>query len=215
MVEKQKKTIDVAEKFKEMIEKSPKRNFIQSVDIAVKFRDIDFKKSENKINLTVTLPKGVGKEQTVGIFAEGDRYVEAKKITDKVFKKDDINALKDSKRKLRKIANECAFFISQQDLMGLIGKTWGTVLGPRGKIPQILPPNTPIAPIFERLKKSIAVTSKKSNVVYAKIGNENMHTEDLMANYTYLMEKITEKVDASKIAAVYIKTTMGHPIRLQ
>jgi len=214
MVEKEKKTVNVAEKFKEMIEKSPKRNFVQSVDVAIKFKDIDFKKPENKIDLTVALPKGPGREQIIGIFAEGDRFVEAKKITDKVFGKDDINSLKNSKRKLRKIANECAFFMSQQDLMGLIGKTLGTILGPRGKIPKILPPNAPIAPIFERLKKSIQVTSKKSNVVYAKIGNEKMPAEDLMANYNALMEEITAKIDKKKIAAVYLKTTMGHPVRI-
>jgi len=214
MVEKEKK-INVAEKFKEMIEKSSKRNFVQSVDMAIKFRDIDFKKPENKINLMIALPKGPGKEQTIAIFAEGDRLVEAKKITDKVFGKNDINTLKDSKRKLRKIANECAFFISQHDLMGLIGKTWGTILGPRGKIPQILPSNAPIAPIFERLKRSIQVVSKKDNVVYAKIGNEKMLVEDLIANYDTVVENIVEKVNKNKIAAIYIKTTMGQPVRTQ
>ncbi|NCN65126.1 MAG: 50S ribosomal protein L1 [Candidatus Altiarchaeum hamiconexum] len=214
MVEKEKK-INVAEKFKEMIEKSSKRDFVQSVDMAVKFRDIDFKKPENKINLIIALPKGPGKEQTVGIFAEGDGLVEAKKITDKVFGKNDINGLKDSKRKLRKIANECAFFMSQQDLMGLIGKTWGTILGPRGKIPQILLPNAPIAPIFERLKRSICVVSKKGRVVYAKIGNEKMPADDLIANYNTVVENIAEKVDKKKIAAIYIKTTMGRSVRTQ
>ncbi|OQX18955.1 MAG: 50S ribosomal protein L1 [Candidatus Altiarchaeales archaeon A3] len=214
MVEKEKK-INIEEKFKEMIEKSPKRNFVQSVDMALKFKDIDFKKPENKINLMIALPKGPGKEQTGGIFAEGDRLVEAKKITDKVFGKNEINSLKDSKRKLRKIANDCAFFLSQQDLMGLIGKTWGTILGPRGKIPQILPPNAPIAPIFERLKRSILVVSKKSNVVYAKIGNEKMPAEDLITNYNMVMEKIIEKADKKKIAAIYLKTTMGKPVRIQ
>ncbi|PKP55452.1 MAG: 50S ribosomal protein L1 [Candidatus Altiarchaeales archaeon HGW-Altiarchaeales-2] len=211
----EKKTVDVAEKFKEMLEKSPKRKFVQSVDVALKFKDIDFKKPENKIDLTVALPKGPGREQVVGIFAEGDKLVEAKKITDRVFGKDDINSLKNSKRKIRKIANECAFFISQQDLMGLIGKTWGTILGPRGKIPQILPPNAPIAPIFERLKKSIKITSKKNTVVYAKIGNEKMPADDLMANYNALLEGIAEKADKKKIAAIYLKTTMGQPVRIQ
>ncbi|MDI6730746.1 MAG: 50S ribosomal protein L1 [Candidatus Altarchaeum sp.] len=215
MVEKEKKTVNVAEKFKEMIEKSPKKKFVQSVDVALKFKDIDFKKPENKIDLTIALPKGIGREQNIGIFADGDRFVEAKKITDNVFGKDDINNLKNSKRKIRKIANECAFFISQQDLMGLIGKTWGTILGPRGKIPQIMPPNAPLAPIFERLKKSIKITSKKNNVLYAKIGNEKMPVDDLIANYNALMEGITEKADKKKIAAIYLKTTMGQPIRIQ
>ncbi len=215
MVEKEKKTVKVEEKFKEMIEKSPKKKFVQSVDVVLKFKDIDFKKPENKIDLTLALPKGIGREQKIGIFADGDRFVEAKKITDNVFGKDDINSLKNSKRKIRKIANECAFFMSQQDLMGLIGKTWGTILGPRGKIPQIMPPNAPLAPIFERLKKSIKITSKKNNVLYAKIGNEKMPVDDLMANYNALMEGIAEKADKKKIAAIYLKTTMGQPVRIQ
>lgn len=209
------KETDIAEKFKEAIEKSPKRNFVQSVDIAIKFKDIDFRRPENKIDLTIALPKGIGREQKIGIFAEGDRYVEAKKITDMVFGKDDIIALKNSKRKIRKIANECAFFISQHDLMGLVGKSWGTILGPRGKIPQILPPNAPITPIYERLKKSIKITSKRNNVVHAKIGNEKMLVEDLAANYNAVIGGIASKVDKRKIAAVYVGTTMGPSIRIQ
>ncbi len=215
MAEKKKESnINIEEKFKEMLEKAGKRNFVQSVDMVIKFKNIDFKKPENKITMVIALPKGPGKEQKIGIFATGDRFVEAKKITDIVFDKDTINSLKDSKRKLRKIANECAFFLAQQDLMGLIGKTWGSILGPRGKIPQILPPNVPIAPVVERLKKSIVVTTGKSNVAYAKIGNEKMAIEDLIANYNAVMEKILEKVDQRNIDKVYIKTTMGEPVRI-
>jgi len=41
-----------------------------------------------------------------------------------------------------------------------------------------------------------------------------MAIEDLIANYNAVMEKILEKVDQRNIDKVYIKTTMGEPVRI-
>ena len=46
----------ILEKIKELKEKSKKRNFTQRFDLIINLKDIDLKKSENKINEIFILP---------------------------------------------------------------------------------------------------------------------------------------------------------------
>src|SRR3989344_1829609 len=47
---------------KELREKSPKRNFSQSIDIIFLLKDIDMKKNENRIDTYIVLPNSIGRK---------------------------------------------------------------------------------------------------------------------------------------------------------
>ena len=42
----------------EVLKEKGKRKFVQTVDLAVNFKGIDFKKPENRINIDIVLPNG-------------------------------------------------------------------------------------------------------------------------------------------------------------
>ena len=73
-VEKAYKTEEVMD----MLKKQPKRNFTESVDVAVKL-GIDPKKSDQNVRGSLTLPNSLGKSIVVAAFVEGDKAEEAKK----------------------------------------------------------------------------------------------------------------------------------------
>lgn len=210
---------NIIEKFKELIENNEnktERKFTQSVDMFIKFKDIDFEKQpEFKIDAVVQFPKNFVNNE-IAVFADGETREKAKTVTKYTFGKNEISGMKDKKdrRIMRKVANNCEFFIAQKELMPLIGKTWGIVLGPRGKMPQIIPPNVDVIEIIERLKKSSRIRAKKGKQLQVKIGNEKMPINDLVENYKFVIEKISEKIDEHKISSIIIKTTMGKPIKV-
>jgi len=205
---------DIAKKVKECIDKSKKRNFKQSVEICVNFENVDMKQADNKLNISVLLPKGRGKEINIGVFADGDMNLQAKKLSKYVLDKVELEKYVENRRNMRKFANSCYSFIAQADLMPLIGKKWGVVLAPRGKMPQSVPPSADLKQIFERLKNTVRIVSKKNPTVNAPVGTEDMSPSDIAENIIAVINGIEMQISRDKFKSVYVKTTMSKPIRL-
>ncbi len=205
---------EIVKRIKEGIKQTTKRKFTQSADISINFKDIKIESSENKLNLTILLPKGINKDLNIGIFADGDMNIRAKKISNFVLSKAELEEYAKNKRKMRKFADSCYVFIAQPDLMPLIGKSWGIVLGPRGKMPQPVPPNADINTVVEKLKNTVRIRSKKNPTVQVPVGTENMDANDLAENILAVMTGIERQIPEEKIKSVYFKTTMGPTVRL-
>ncbi|HID72295.1 MAG TPA: 50S ribosomal protein L1, partial [Thermoplasmata archaeon] len=77
----QEKMIDI---IKSVLEESPKRNFLESVEIAVNLRDVDMNLPKNRIDEEVLLPKGRGKKQKIAVFGSDELAVKAKECADTV-----------------------------------------------------------------------------------------------------------------------------------
>src|ERR1035441_2797978 len=58
-------------------ENKGKRKFKQSVELAINFKEIDFSKQENRLNLDVMLPHGKGKENKLAVFATDRNILES------------------------------------------------------------------------------------------------------------------------------------------
>jgi large subunit ribosomal protein L1 len=205
---------EVAAKIKEAVAQTEKKKFKQSAEISVNFTDINMESTENKLNLSVLLPKGRKKELSIGVFADGDMNVRAKKVTKFVLNKAEIEDYAKNRRKMRNFANSCYGFIAQPELMPLIGKTWGIVLGPRGKMPQPVPPNADLDAVVEKLKNTVRVRSKKNPTINVPVGVEDMAPEDLTENIFAVMVGIERQIPNEKIKSVHFKTTMGKPVRI-
>ncbi len=205
---------EIIDRVKEAKKAGITRKFKQSVELCVNFEDINIQSSEYKLDLKVQLPKGRGKDVNVGIFADGDMNLRGKKLSDYVLNKAEIEEYAKSRRKMRKFCRECYWFISQPDLMPLVGKNWGIVLGPLGKMPQPVPPSVDLKPIIGNLKNTVRIRSKKNPTIHVPIGTEDLPDEDLAENITAVLNGLERQIPASKISSVYCKTTMGEAIKL-
>jgi len=204
------------EKIKEAREKSKKRKFTQSWDISINLRGIDLRKPESRLNLEFVLPEGRGKENKVAVITDS-LEAEAKKSADLVIKKSEIDSLVKNKKKLKQIANEYDFFLGEVSLMPVIGKSLGLVLGPRGKMPKPIPPKISVEHLVKRAKKTIKVVLKESPVIHTSIGTEDMPEEKVAKNAEALFDFVVDKLPKGRnnIKSVFIKLTMGKPIKLE
>jgi large subunit ribosomal protein L1 len=203
------------QKVAEALAKSSQKKFTQSVEMIFNFKGLNMEQPENKLNLSVMLPKGRGKDVEIGVFADGDMMLQAKKLSKHVLSKAEFEDYAKSKRRMRVYASLCYGFIAQAELMANVGKSWGATLAPRGKMPMPVPGNADLGPVIKRVKNSIRIKSKKLPTVQAPIGTASMSAEDLADNGMAVYDNIVKKIAKEGISSVYVKTTMGKPVRIE
>ncbi|MGB9709390.1 50S ribosomal protein L1 [Infirmifilum uzonense] len=194
-----------------------KRRFVQSVEMIITLKDVDLKKPENRINTVVALPNPPPKKLSkIVVIASGDTLLKAREAgVDLVIDRDELQKMANDKKTLKKLAKRYDFFLAQTDLMVQVGRVLGKYLGPRGKMPQPLPPNAPIAPIVERLRRSIRIRIREDPVVMCRIGTEDQPVEQLAANAKAVLDEILKKFTINNIKNIYIKLTMGSPVKVE
>jgi ribosomal protein L1 len=82
-------------------------------------------------------------------------------------------------------------------------------------MPQIVTPATDIQSLVKELKSSIGINVRNNPMVAVAIGDEEMDAEKVADNALAVIEFIKNKVaDKARIKKIYIKTTMGKPVRV-
>lgn len=186
-----------------------KRKFTQSVDAAINFKDVDFKKPESRLNLEIFLPHPP-KKLKVAVFADGELALNAKNAgADLVIAGTEIAAYAANKQKLNQLL-ECAILASPQ-LMAAVGKSLGQVLSGRGRLPKPIMPNSNMQETVERTRTSILVRTRGKYLpcVHCLVGREDMPPEEIAENVLTVLEAIYRKLTENNIQSIYIKTTMG------
>ncbi len=190
-----------------------KTKFDETVEIVMKL-GIDPKRSDQLVRGSFSLPKGIGKELRVIVFASGDKAKLAKKAGAIEVNGDDL---------IKKIEDGWLDFdvaISTPDMMRKVSKL-GRILGPQGKMPS---------------PKSGTVTDDISNVVkefregkieYRTDAGGNVHTavgkisfpdEDLTENVkSFIKHIINNRPSSAKgtfVQKISISSSMSPGIRI-
>ncbi len=197
--------------------KSEKRKFVQSVELAVKLREIDLKKPEYRINENLELPTQVAKDVKVCVIAGGDLALRAKNAgADLVIGREDLDKLGREKKEARKIAQNYDFFVAEAPLMPQVGKTLGQVLGPRGKMPTPVPPTAPIDEVIKRHRRNVRLKMKDQPVIQCRVGTEDMADDVLVQNIQTVLSRLESKLEKGpkNIRSISLKASMGPLIKV-
>jgi large subunit ribosomal protein L1 len=202
--------VDAVENVKKTA-KENNRKFKQTIDVVVNLKNIDLNIPKNRIDEDIILPNGRGSEAKIGLFASGQLALDSKDLVDLLIKPEDIEDLSDDKKKSKKMADEYDFFIAEAPLMPTIGKTLGTVLGPRGKMPRPIPPQGDITDTVNKLRSTVKVRSKGNTTFHTVVGTEDMDSSQIAENIEAIIKRIEGVLERGKmnIRSIYVKTTMG------
>lgn len=207
----------IAKAIADMKSKSEKRKFNQSVELAVKLRELDLKRPEARINESIELPTAASKDVKVAVIAGGDLAIRARNAgADLIIGREDLDKIGRAKKEARKIAQNYDFFVAEAPLMPQVGKTLGQMLGPRGKMPAPIPPTAPIDDIIKRQRKNARLKMKDQPVVQVKVGTEDMPDDVLVQNIQAVISRLEAKLEkgAKNISSVSVKTTMGPLVKV-
>jgi len=199
---------------------SEKRKFRQSYDLIINLQGLDPKKQEHQIDAFVTLPHSRGKKVKVCALVGPELEEQAKGLCDLVIMSDNFEKYKDKKEQ-KKIANNFDFFIAQANIMPKVATAFGRVFGPRGKMPNpksgcVVPPNANLRPLYEKLQKTIRLSSKSAPLIQCGIGKEDMSDKDVAENALTVYQSLLNVLpnDKHNVKGTYIKLTMGKPVKV-
>ncbi len=212
---------DIIPKLNEALEKSKKRKFSQSFDLSIGLRGIDLKNSANAVEEVVVLPHERGKKIRVCGLVDKEMQTAAKTSFDKVIMKDDFPKWMSNVKGLKKLADECDFFVAQANIMGEVAKSFGRVFGPRGKMPNpkascVVPPNAKLDVLKDRLKKTVVLKAKKSPVINVRVGLETQKLEEVANNIHAVLDTLVKHLPSGEqsIKHVHVKMTMGKSVKI-
>ena len=204
----------LAELVKKGKEQSAERKFTQSVEVLVTLKEVDPKKTDLNINEIVYLPHPMSKQARVAYIGSGDLAVRAKNANaNLVMDPSQLENYGGSKRDAKKLARSYDFFLADTALMPRIGKILGQALGPKGKIPSPVPPNSTIEAMINRMRTAVRVRSRGSLGVMAKVGDAKLSDAELAENIVAVVNAVAKKLPNGdrNIRTILVKTTMGKP----
>ena len=206
----------LAELVKKGKEQSKERKFTQSFEVMISLKEVDPKKTDLNVNEIVYLPHPMSKEARVCFIGSGDLAVRARNAkANMVMDPSQLENYGGSKRDAKKLARSYDFFLADTALMPRVGKVLGQALGPKGKIPSPVPPNSPIEAMISRMRTAVRVRSRGSLGVMSKVGDARLTDAELAENIVAVVNAVTKKLPNGdrNIRTVMVKTTMGKPAK--
>jgi large subunit ribosomal protein L1 len=170
----------------------------------------------NRIDESVVLPEGTGQETVIAVFAEGETAVRAEEVADYVFDADDLADLGDDDDEAKDLAGDVDFFLAEEGLMQDIGRYLGTVLGPRGKMPDPVSPDDDVVEMVERLRNSVQIRSGDRRTFHTRVGAQDMSAEEIADNIDVIIRRLHADLEKGpmNVDSVYVKTTMGPAVEV-
>ena len=198
------------------LEDAPERNFRETVDLAVNLRDLDLNEPSNRVDESVVLPSGTGQETRIVVIAEGETGLRAEDVADDVLDSDDLADLGDDDDAAKDLAEETDFFIAEESKMQDVGRYLGTILGPRGKMPEPLSPDDDVVEVVNRMKNTVQIRSGDRRTFHTRVGAEDMSAEEIADNIDVILRRLHADLEKGplNLDSVYVKTTMGPSVEV-
>jgi len=211
-------TKTILEAIKKVRERSEEKKFNQSIELIINLRDIDMKKPEAKIQETIELPHAPSKKAKVCVIATRELALKAKKAgAELVIGNAELETLATDKKRQKQLANNYDVFIAEAPLMPLIGKTLGSTLGPRGKMPKPVPLTVNIKTQIEKWKKTVTIRLRGQPILQCVIGTEDMKDEEIAENIMTVVRRLEGRLKRGlkNITTICLKTTMGPIVKIK
>lgn len=198
----------------ELVKKTATAKFDETIELHL-VTNIDYRKPEQHVRGTITLPHGTGKEVKVLVFAKGDKakealeagadYVGAEELVEKIEKEGFV---------------DFDVAIATPDMMKVVGRL-GKILGPRGLMPSPKSGTVTqeIAETVKEFKKGrIEVKTDKTGNIHIPVGKRSFDSEKLKENIKAAVEQIMAMrpagVKGQFIRKAVLASTMGPGIKL-
>jgi len=207
------KEYDLAEAVKLLKDAASKRNFDESIEIAINL-NIDPRHADQNVRGMISLPNGTGASVRVAVFAKDDKAEAAKKAgADLVGAEDLVDQIKGGTIDF----DRC---IATPDMMAMVAQV-AKILGPKGMMPN--PKLGTVTPDVEKAVKdakggSIEFRAEKAGIIHAGVGKASFDQgkleENIKAFYDAIMKARPSGAKGTYVKKVTVTSTMGPGIKL-
>ena len=175
---------------------------------------LNVRHAEEQLRSTISFPNGLGKEQTVAVFAKGDKAKEAEEAGA------DIVGAEDLAEKIEGGFDDFDVAIATPDMMPVVGRL-GRILGPSGKMP-----NPKVGTVTQDVAKAVSESkagrleyrTDRTGIVHLPIGKASFEERALLENYAALIDELVRAKPASAkgryLRTITLTTTMGPGVKV-
>jgi large subunit ribosomal protein L1 len=183
----------------EILGRFPKAKFDETVELSVRL-GVDPKKSDQIVRGSVSLPKGIGKQRKVVVFAEGDAARDAQEAGA------DLVGTEDLSKKIAEGWTDFDVCIAHPAMMRHVGKL-GKVLGPTGKMPS--PKSGTVTDkvgqaVREFKAGKVEFRADAGGNVHVPVGKRSFAATEIAANVTHMIEHL-RSVRPASVKGVYFR----------
>ena len=134
-----------------------------------------------------------------------------------VINKDQMEQFSKEVKKAKALADDNDFFLADRQFMPLVGRFFGKVLGPRGKMPKPVLPNVDVNVLQDEYSRTIRLRVRENPCINARVATLENSDEEIIENVQSALSSIQSKLPrgSQQIRKVYIKSTMGPSILLE
>lgn len=196
----------------EIIKKIAYAKFDETVELHVKL-GIDPRKSDQTVRGTTVLPHGTGKTPRVIVFTKGDKIRAAEAAgADAAGAEDLVARVKDG-------WSDFDIAVATPDMMGLVGKDLGRILGPRMPNPKAgtVAPD-PVKAVQELKSGKVQYRADKLGIIHSPIGKASFDAEKLTENLKVLLDAVVRARPATAkgtyLRSICLTNTMGPSVNI-
>lgn len=196
---------------------SKERKFVESIDIHIGLKDVNLKDPSKRFRMEVLLPNAPNKTIKIAVVGDAATLNDAKEAGVKMlYTEEQVEALAKNPKEARLFTKEIDYVLAIPQLMAVVGKNLGRYLGPVGKTPSVIPPNTDMADLLNRYSRTCKIRLRQNPAIHARVGTRDMSEEQLVENISTVLNELESRLDQGKknFKTIYIKTTMGAPIAI-
>ncbi len=174
---------------------------------------IDPRKSDQTVRSSVVLPHGTGKTPNVIVITKADKFAAAEAAGANAVGAEDIIA------KIKGGWSDFDIAVASPDMMGLIGKELGRILGPRMPTPKAgtVTPD-PAKAVSELKSGKIQFRNDKNGIIHTPIGRVKFDADQIKQNFQVLFDAIVKSrpttAKGTYIKSIYLAPTMGPAVRV-
>jgi large subunit ribosomal protein L1 len=196
-----------------LVKEVKRAKFDETVEVHIR-TGLNVRHADEQLRGTISLPHGIGSEQTVAVFAKGDKAREAQEAGA------DIVGDEDLAKRIEEGFTDFDIAIATPDMMPVVGRL-GRILGPQGKMP-----NPKVGTVSEDVAQAVIASkagrmeyrTDRSAIVHIPIGKTDFDARALLENYAALIDEVVRaKPAAAKgryLRTITLATTMGPGVRV-
>jgi large subunit ribosomal protein L1 len=197
----------------QLIKSLPHASFDETVECHIR-TGLNVRHADQQLRGTIAMPHGLGKEQTVVVFAKGDKAREAQEAGADHVGEEDLA------KRVEEGFTDFDVAIATPDLMPVVGKL-GRILGPQGKMP-----NPKVGTVTDDIAKAVEESkagkveyrTDRSAIVHLPIGKIALDERALLENYAALIDEVVRARPAAAkgryLRTITLTTTMSPGVKV-
>ncbi|CAH9099392.1 unnamed protein product [Cuscuta europaea] len=195
--------------------KEKNRKFTETIELQIGLKNYDPQK-DKRFSGSVKLPHVPRPKMKVCMLGDAQHVEEAEKIGMEYMDVESLKKLNKNKKLVKKLAKKYHAFLASEAVIKQIPRLLGPGLNKAGKFPTLVTHSESLENKVDETKATVKFQLKKVLCMGVAVGNVAMEDKQIFQNVQMSVNFLVSllKKNWQNVRCLYLKTTMGRPIRI-